>query len=478
MLIPVILSGGSGTRLWPLSRKLFPKQLMPIFGGRSSLLQITAERAARLPDVLPSIIVTNENHRFMVASQLVDIHLAPQTIILEPEGRNTAPAVAVAALAALRDYGGDTELLVLPADHYISDVDTFTATVTAALPLARQDRLVTFGIVPHKPETGYGYIKTGQPHFPDCPQAFPVAKFVEKPDLDTARDYVANGQCYWNSGMFLFRVSAVLKEFERLAPDILRACGQALDQATEDLKFLRLDAAAFRACPSDSIDYALMEKTDKAAVVALDCGWTDVGSWSALYEMREKDENGNVCIGDIMTESSTGCYLHSTTRLIAALGLQDVAIIETKDAILAAPLDKVQDVKGITDILKREKRQEAESHCKVYRPWGNYESIDYGGRYQVKRIIVYPGQMLSLQKHHHRSEHWVIVKGTAVITKDTEEMLLTEDQSVYIPLGAVHRLHNPGKVNLELIEIQTGSYLGEDDIVRLDDVYGRGTPNS
>ena len=472
MLIPVILSGGSGTRLWPLSRKLFPKQHIPLLGGEQSLLQITAKRIAAIPGISTPIVVTNEQHRFMVASQLFDMGIRDAAIILEPEGKNTAPAVAVAALHAL-SLGEDPELLILPADHYVSDTDSFVRAIVSGQQLARQGQLVTFGIVPDKPETGYGYIKKQAQPLPGQDNAFHVAQFVEKPDLARAQAYLEDGKYLWNSGMFLFSASTILEEFERYTPEILNVCREALAKAVVDLDFLRLDCKAFLQCPSDSIDYAVMEKTERSAVVAMDCGWSDVGSWTALHEVHEKDDAGNVKIGDIVTQDCKDCYLHSTGRLVTALGLSDIIVVETKDAILVASQDSIQDVKKIVSQLREANREEADIHRKVYRPWGNYEGIDMGDRYQVKRIIVYPGQTLSLQKHHHRAEHWVIVKGTAVITKGTEEILLTEDQSIYIPLGSIHRLHNPGKVNLELIEIQTGSYLGEDDIVRMDDIYGR-----
>jgi mannose-1-phosphate guanylyltransferase/mannose-6-phosphate isomerase len=336
--------------------------------------------------------------------------------------------------------------------------------------------LVTFGIVPTQAETGFGYIrKAGSA---DAEAAWPVARFVEKPDLQTAQAYISSGEYLWNSGMFMFRASAFLDELARHQPEMLASCRRALELGRQDLDFLRLDADAFAACPADSIDYAVMEKTDKATVVPMSCQWNDVGSWSALHEVRPKDDLGNACIGDVVAEDAKGCYLHSTSRLIAAVGLENIALVETRDAVLAAPLHRVQDVKRIVEALKGRGRDEADAHCKVFRPWGNYEGVDLGGRYQVKRITVYPGQILSLQKHYHRAEHWIVVKGTAIVTKGEEQIMLGEDQSTYIPLGTVHRLENPGKVNLELIEVQTGSYLGEDDIVRLEDVYGRGGSGS
>lgn len=445
---------------------------MPVLGGQETLIQTTVARLAGQPDIAAPLIVTGEPYRFMVARQLRDMHVTPSAIILEPFGRNTAPAVALAALTALRDQD-DPDLLVLPADHFIRDDQAFLDTVKTGQALAGQGLLVTFGIVPDHPEIGYGYIRKQPRPFEAVSHAYPVAAFVEKPDRATAQAYLDDGNYLWNSGMFLFRASAVLRELEALAPDIVAACRQALAGAQTDLEFLRLSAEDFAACPADSFDYAVMEKTGKAAVVPLDCGWSDIGSWTALHDVRAKDADNNVCVGDVLADACTGSYLHSTSRLVAGLGLENIVLVETKDAVFAAPRDRVQDVKRLVDTLNASGRPEAQTHCKVFRPWGHYEGVDHGVRYQVKRIVVYPGQTLSLQKHYHRAEHWVIVRGTALVTRGQDEILLTEDQSIYIPLGTVHRLHNPGKVNLELIEIQTGSYLDEDDIVRFDDVYGR-----
>ena len=470
MVIPVLLSGGSGSRLWPLSRKMYPKQLMPMLGDELSLLQVTALRAAEATESISSIVVTNEEYRFTVASQLQEQGMEPQSIILEPVGRNTAPAVAVAAIQALT-VEDDPILLVLPADHYIKDTAAFSEAVSAGITCAEQGKLVTFGIVPEKPETGFGYIRKGEAV--SDTGSFAVDSFVEKPSCEVAQQYLDSGEYLWNSGMFMFKASVFLQELEKYAPEILTACRASLSASKADLDFLRLDADSFALCPSDSIDYAVMEHTDKAVVLPLSCGWSDVGSWSALHEVRERDENQNVCIGDVMAQGAESCYLHSTNRLVAVVGLENTAIVETKDAILAAPLDRVQEVKQIVGALDTKGRSEALSHTKVFRPWGNYESIDDGKGYQVKRITVYPGQTLSLQKHFHRAEHWIVVRGTALVTRGEEELVLSENESTYIPLGVVHRLENPGKLNLELIEVQSGSYLGEDDIVRLDDVYGR-----
>lgn len=470
MVIPVLLSGGSGSRLWPLSRKMYPKQLMPMLGDELSLLQVTALRAAEATGSPSSIVVTNEEYRFTVASQLQEQGMEPQSIILEPVGRNTAPAVAVAAIQALT-IEEDPTLLVLPADHYIKDTAAFSEVVAAGIHSAEQGKLVTFGIVPEKPETGFGYIRKGEAV--SGSGSFVVDSFVEKPSSEVAQQYLDSGDYLWNSGMFMFKASVFLAELEKYAPEILTACRASLSTSVADLDFLRLNAEAFALCPSDSIDYAVMEHTDKAVVLPLSCGWSDVGSWSALHEVRDRDENENVCIGDVMMQGAENCYLHSTNRLVAVVGLENTAIVETKDAILAAPLDRVQEVKQIVGALDTKGRSEALSHTKVFRPWGNYESIDDGKGYQVKRITVYPGQTLSLQKHFHRAEHWIVVRGTALVTRGDEELVLSENESTYIPLGVVHRLENPGKLNLELIEVQSGSYLGEDDIVRLDDVYGR-----
>ncbi|WP_430734904.1 mannose-1-phosphate guanylyltransferase/mannose-6-phosphate isomerase [Halodesulfovibrio aestuarii] len=471
MIVPVILSGGSGTRLWPISRGSNPKQLMHILDNNSSLLQQTIDRANFLTGSKKPIVVTNEKYRFMIASQIQEVE-CNATIILEPSARDTAPALAAAAThACIQD--DDPILLVLPADHLITNKDAFKKDVEFGASYARDGKLITFGVTPDRPETGYGYIKKGEAHKKYGREAFSVSQFTEKPNEDRAQRFFESGQFVWNSGMFMFKASTYLNELKKFHPDITTHCNHAMSKAQHDLDFLRLEAHSFEKSPAISIDYAVMEKTKKAIVIPVKCGWSDIGSWSALHDISEKDTFDNVCIGDVIAENISGCYLHSTNRMIAALGLEDLAIIETKDAILAAPLDKVQDIKLLVNKLKKEDREEAELHCKVFRPWGNYESIDLGGRYQVKRITVYPGQTLSLQKHFHRAEHWVVVKGTAVVTKDKDQIVLSENQSTYIPLGTIHRLENPGKVNLELIEIQSGCYLGEDDIVRYEDIYGR-----
>ena len=468
MLVPVILSGGAGTRLWPLSRELYPKQLLRLVAERT-MLQETVARTEGLPGLAPPIVICNENHRFMVAEQLRELGTAPQAIVLEPQGRNTAPAAAIAALLVSGGADADPVLLVLPADHVITDVPAFQAAVAVGRVAAESGSLVTFGVVPDRAETGYGYIRRDAGPGP----AFSVAKFVEKPDSATARGYVESGEYYWNSGMFMFRASAYLAELGRYAPAMLAACRAALAAAGRDLDFLRLPAQEFASCPSDSIDYAVMERTDRAVVVPLAAGWSDVGSWAALADALPRDAEGNVTAGDVLTEDSSGCYLHSTSRLVAAVGLRDHVVVETKDAVLVAPRDRVQDVKELVAELKARGRYETSLHREVYRPWGSYDSIDSGDRFQVKRITVNPGAKLSLQKHYHRAEHWVVVNGTAIVTRDDEEILLRENESIFVPLGCMHRLENPGKVPLNLIEVQSGAYLGEDDIVRVQDIYDR-----
>jgi len=463
-LLPVILSGGSGTRLWPLSRESYPKQFLPLVED-ISMLQATWRRVAPLAGRRP-IVVANQEHRFMAAEQLREMGAEPSAILLEPVGRNTAPAIAVAALEAMRD-GEDALLLVLPSDHVIRDEAAFHAVVRAALPAAREGRLVTFGIVPTAPETGYGYIQATAGEGVRA-----VAQFVEKPDRATAEAYLASGAYFWNSGMFLFRASRYLQELQRWQPAMLAVCRQALDEARRDTDFVRLQAEHFAACPSDSIDYAVMEKTDAAAVIALDAGWNDVGSWAALWEATAQDAEGNAHHGDVIALNCRNTYAHAS-RLVAMIGLEDVVVVDTDDALLIAHRDQVQQVKDVVGKIKGSGRTHAVTHRKVYRPWGAYDSIDNGERFQVKRITVKPGGALSLQMHHHRAEHWIVVSGTAKVTRGDETILLAENQSTYIPLGVVHRLENPGRLPLELIEVQSGAYLGEDDIVRFEDVYGR-----
>jgi mannose-1-phosphate guanylyltransferase/mannose-1-phosphate guanylyltransferase/mannose-6-phosphate isomerase len=467
---PVILSGGSGTRLWPLSRAALPKQLLPLASDKS-LLQDTVSRLTDMPEMATPLMVCNVEHRFMIAEQMRQIGTIPHAIVLEPVGRNTAPAIAVAALMLSRD-DPDALMLVLPADHLIDDVAAFHAAIRTAADAAKAGHLATFGIVAATPETGYGYIRKGSP-LPDAAGAFQVAAFVEKPGLATAQQYVASGDYFWNSGMFLFRAADFLDELQALRPDILDASRAALDGATPDLDFVRLDPVAFEACPSESVDYAVMEHTRRAAVVPADMAWNDIGAWSALWDVAAKDDQGNAIRGDVMLENARNNFVRAETRMVAMLGVSDLVVVETADVVLVAQKDQVQDVKKLVDRLKAEKRCEHLIHKQVYRPWGWYEGIDAGDRFQVKRIMVKPGEKLSLQKHHHRAEHWVIVSGTASVTCGDAVMLLTENQSTYIPLGTVHRLENPGKVDLHIIEVQSGAYLGEDDIVRFEDVYKR-----
>lgn len=464
-IVPVILSGGSGTRLWPLSREAYPKQFLPLVTD-DTMLQATWKRVFSIAGAAP-IVVANQEHRFMAAEQLRECKVVPQALILEPIGRNTAPAIAIAALQALAK-ADDALLLVLPSDHVVRDDSAFHTAVKHAAAAAETGKLVTFGVVPTTAETGYGYIKAGNAG----ETVREVERFVEKPDLATAQHYLASGDYFWNSGMFLFKASRYLAELEALRPEILSACRAALDQAARDDDFIRLDADAFASCPSDSIDYAVMEKTADAAVVALDAGWSDVGSWSALWEVSDKDADGNACHGDVIALDCKNSYAYGS-RLIAMVGLEDVVVVETDDAVFVGHKDRVQDVKEVVGRIKREGRSEAAAHRKVYRPWGAYDSIDNGARFQVKRITVKPGATLSLQMHHHRAEHWIVVSGTAEVTRGDDVLLLTENQSTYIPLGVTHRLKNPGKLPLELIEVQSGSYLGEDDIVRFEDQYGR-----
>jgi mannose-1-phosphate guanylyltransferase/mannose-6-phosphate isomerase len=467
MLRPVLLSGGVGSRLWPVSREAYPKQFLPL-ASENSMLVDTLKRSDGLASGAP-IVVCNDEHRFIVAEQLRELGIADGEIVLEPVGRNTAPAVAVAALQALKS-DNDAVLLVLPADHLIQDVAAFTAAVTDALPLAQAGHLVTFGVVPTRAETGYGYIHRGESMEGN---AFRIDRFVEKPDGDTAQSYLDSGEYLWNSGMFLLGADTYLRELERLAPEMLAACTEALAGASADLDFVRLDAPAFARCPGDSIDYAVMEKTQQGAVVALDCGWTDVGAWSALWEVGQQDAHGNVLHGDVLIDDCSNNYLRSESRLLAATGVENLVVVETPDAILVGNKNSVQNVKNLVNALKSSGRSEADLHARVYRPWGSYESLISSERFQVKRIVVNPGQKLSLQMHHHRAEHWIVVSGTAEVTCEDRVFMLGEDESTYIPLGHKHRLANPGRIALELIEVQSGTYLGEDDIVRYEDVYGR-----
>mgnify|MGYP000527738744 CR=1 FL=1 len=469
MLVPVLLAGGSGTRLWPLSRKLHPKQFLRL-NGEGSLLEETVARLAGVPDLAPVIALGGEDHRFILAEHLRRQGQDAARIILEPVGRNTAPAAAIAALSVAREHGAETLMVLCPADHAITDVAAFQQALARACAAAEPGVMVTFGIQPDRPETGYGYIQAGAE---TAPGVRSLSRFVEKPDAVTAQQYLAAGDYFWNGGIFVFRAQTLLDEMSRHAPDILAACEAALDGGAQDGPFLRLDAEAFAACPEDSIDYAVMEKTAGAAVVPLDCGWNDVGSWNYLASLGERDEAGNVAQGDVLLENTQNTLVRAQDRLVAAIGTRDLVIVETKDAVLVSHSDALQQVKSVVARLEAAGRSEAQLHPKVYRPWGAYEGVDDGPRYQVKHITVKPGEKLSLQMHHHRAEHWIVVKGTARVTCGDKVFLLGEDQSTYIPMGTKHRLENPGSIPLELIEVQTGSYLGEDDIVRFEDIYGR-----
>ncbi len=467
-LQPVLLSGGSGTRLWPLSREAYPKQFLAL-AGDDTMLQATWSRVAEIADLAP-IVVANEEHRFLVAEQLRQIEAPTPSIILEPVGRNTAPAIAAAALQAMAGHD-DPLLLVLPSDHVVRDAAAFRASVLAAMPAAENGALVTFGIVPTAPETGFGYIQADDSKgVVDGVRR--VARFVEKPDAATARNYLSSGGYFWNSGMFLFRATRYLQELQRHRPDILAATRKACDAARRDGDFIRLDRDAFAACPADSIDYAVMEKTDAAMVLPVDIGWSDLGSWAALWDVAKRDADGNATLGDVIAIDSRNSYVHAR-RLVALVGVDDLVVVETDDAVLVARKDRVQQVKDVVTRLKDDQRSQAALHREVHRPWGSYDSVDVGAGFQVKRIKVKPGAQLSLQSHTKRAEHWIVVSGTARVTRDNDVFELHANQSTYIPIGAKHRLENPGAQMLELIEVQSGDYLGEDDIVRYDDVYGR-----
>jgi mannose-1-phosphate guanylyltransferase/mannose-6-phosphate isomerase len=469
-IYPVILSGGAGTRLWPLSRAVMPKQLLPLVTDKT-MLQETALRVRGWPDVMAPLVVCGNEHRFLVAEQLRDVGITPHAIMLEPAGRNTAPAVAAAA-QFLKAQDPDAVMLVLPADHVIDKNEAFRLAVERAAALVQDGALATFGIVPGAPETGYGYIKRGAA-LPGCDDCYQIERFVEKPDRSTAEGFVADGGFYWNSGMFMFRADRFLAEIAQHAPQIADAAARAVQDAYRDLDFCRLDEAAFAASPSDSIDYAVMEHTRDGVVVSADIGWSDVGSWSALADVQAKDANGNVQRGDVYLDNTSNTLVRAESRIVAVVGVKDLVVVETNDAVLVAHKDQVQRVKNIVDHLKLQARTEHLHHTRVYRPWGYYEGIDAGERFQVKRITVKPGEKLSLQMHHHRAEHWIVVSGTARVTCGDKSILLAENESTYIPLGTTHRLENPGKLPLHLIEVQSGSYLGEDDIVRFEDIYQR-----
>ena len=462
---PVILAGGVGSRLWPLSRELYPKQLLQLTSDKS-LLQTTLSRVAKVPGVLPPLVVVGEEHRFITRSQIEDLGgFDGYTILLESIGRNTAPAIYGAARYCLNENESDVVLLVLPADHIVMDQDAFVDAVERAVALADDGKIVTFGIKPTHAETGYGYIEKGD--------GSSVLSFKEKPEHTVAESYLAAGNYLWNSGMFVFGAEALVAEMAEHAPEISQVMDRAVQLGVRDQNFFRLAGEEVAQCPADSVDYALMEKTSKVAVVEAEIGWSDIGSWQALWAVSEKDEKGNVTDGDVILQDSSNCFLHSEQRLIAAVGLEDTLVVETADSVLVMPLSKAQDVKHLVNTLKQQKRKEYICHRTVYRPWGNYTVLEEQARYQMKRIVVNSGAQLSLQMHHHRHEHWVVVSGTAKVVNGEREFLLFEDQSTYIPAGNRHRLENPGSIPLELIEVQIGSYLGEDDIVRFEDIYGR-----
>lgn len=464
MITPVIMAGGSGSRLWPLSRSLYPKQFLAL-NGQQTMLQQTIQRLSGLAVESP-VVICNEEHRFIVAEQLREIKQSG-AIVLEPVGRNTAPAIALASKIVMDSK--ESLILVLAADHVILDEKAFVDAVEKAIPLAEAGKLVTFGIVPTEAHTGYGYIKRGEA----VDDGYQVDTFVEKPNAETANEYLEGKEHYWNSGMFLMKASRYLEELNLFRPDIFNACESALANTSKDEDFIRIDKVAFEKCPDESVDYAVMEKTEDAVVVPLDAGWSDIGSWSALWDVNNKDADGNAVIGDSILYETTNSLIQGSERLIATVGVDNLVIVDTKDALLVASKDKVQDVKKIVEQLKTEGRGEFKNHREVYRPWGKYDSIDTGTRYQVKRITVKPGEKLSIQMHHHRAEHWIVVSGTAKVTNGDKVFLVTENESTYIPIGVIHALENPGKLPLEIIEVQSGTYLGEDDIVRFEDRYGR-----
>lgn len=469
MLLPVIMAGGTGSRLWPMSRELYPKQFLRLH-SENSMLQETVLRLDKL-EVREPVVICNEEHRFLVAEQLRQIKKLSNNIILEPIGRNTAPAIALAALNAIKD-GDDPVMLVLAADHVINDVDTFHHVVEKAIPFASANSLVTFGIVPTGPETGYGYIQRGD-SIGELDEGYQVKCFVEKPDLATAQGYISSGEYYWNSGMFMFRAKKYLEELEKFRPDIYEACKQSLREVPDGMDFITVDKESFSQCPDESVDYAVMEKTRNAMVVPLDAGWSDVGSWSALWEVNQKDEQENALTGDVFLHNTKGCYINTDEKMVAAVGVENLVIVNTKDALLVIDKSQVQDVKKVVEYLKTNLRSEYKHHRDIYRPWGKSDLVVAENRFNVNRVTVNPGGKLSTQMHHHRAEHWIILAGTAQVTISDKTFLLTENQSTFIPIGSVHTLENPGKIPLEILEVRSGSYLGNDDVIRIKDHYGR-----
>ncbi|MDH2377308.1 MULTISPECIES: mannose-1-phosphate guanylyltransferase/mannose-6-phosphate isomerase [Providencia] len=461
MIVPVILAGGSGSRLWPLSRTQYPKQFIPLV-NKDSMLQNTLHRINELSNSSP-IVICNNDHRFMVAEQLRDINITSASIILEPVSRNTAPAIALAALKAMEEEN-DPLLLVLAADHVITNIEAFNKIVLSAQNAAEENMLITFGVIPTHAETGYGYIKQGKKLSSNL---FEVDEFVEKPDIETANSYLTSGSFSWNSGIFLFKASTYLDELKKYSPKIFHCCCNAMNSAYDDLDFIRISKDIFSDCPNDSIDYAVMEKTRKAAVIPMSVGWSDVGSWSALWDVQNKDSNGNVIRGDTLIENSTNSYIYAKNKLVAAIGVNDLIIVETKDAVLVVNKNHVQDVKNIVNILKQQNRTEYLRHLEIFRPWGKHEHIADGERYHVKKVIVRPGEKTATQIHYHRAEHWIVVSGTAKVKNGSSEYLITENESTYIPIGSPHSFENPGKIDLEIIEVRTGQYLSEDDIKRI-----------
>ncbi|MFA3778193.1 mannose-1-phosphate guanylyltransferase/mannose-6-phosphate isomerase [Yersinia sp. 1652 StPb PI] len=470
MLLPVIMAGGTGSRLWPMSRELYPKQFLRLHGV-NSMLQETVNRLEGI-SVREPVVICNEEHRFLVAEQLRQINKLSHNIILEPVGRNTAPAIALAALNAI-SQGDDPIMLVLAADHIINNCNAYHQAIIGAIPFAKKDCLVTFGIVPTGPETGYGYIQRGESTVKEALEAFSVKRFVEKPNSETAEQYINSGEYYWNSGMFMFRAKRYIQELEKFRPDILDACKAAMKDSDSDKDFITIDKDQFSACPDESIDYAVMEKTNNAVVVPLDAGWSDVGSWSALWDVSNKDKSGNATTGDTFLHDTQNCYINTDEKLVAAVGVDNLVIVSTKDAVLVVDKSKVQDVKKIVEYLKQTKRSEYRRHRETYRPWGRCDIVVNEQRFNVNRITVKPGGAFSMQMHHHRAEHWIVLSGTAKVTIGDKTFLITENQSTFIPIGSLHMLENPGKIPLELIEVQSGSYLGDDDIIRVKDHYGR-----